>query len=246
MGSTNMSLTVFNDDYTLNIDSFYNNMAVTIKASKAQMQNLGVYKEGWKTKTPFEKVTTNLAMEGNDLVKIPSTPFILYRIEIPSSIANPIGAVSVFFNHGFCGGIHTLDGKRYFSLYTSYAGDFTVYIYSSNKVNTESYGLEVYNPSGVLVFDSENKYLKILSGVNSNKSCAMILQGAVLAQEVPKKWSTAWLDFLWGFIIRPTGLIEEVKAYHAGYYTSRVLNNYSMFPKPIYNNTPIIVDVTNY
>ena len=86
MGYTSMSLTVFNDDYTLNIDSFYSNMAVTIKASKAQMQNLGVYKEGWKSKTPFEKVTTNLAMEGNDLVKIPSTPFILYRIEIPSNI----------------------------------------------------------------------------------------------------------------------------------------------------------------
>ena len=241
-----MSLTVYNDDYTLNIDAFYNNMAVTIKASKSEMQNLGVYKDGWKVASPFEKVTTNMAMQGNDLRYIPSTPFILYRIEIPANIENPIGAVSVFFNHGFCGGIHTISGKRYFSLYTAYAGDFTVYIYSSNKVNTESYGLEVFNPSGDLVFDSENKYLKILTGVDSNKSCAMILQGAVLAQEVPKGWSTAWLDFLYGFVIRPTGLIEEVKAYHAGYYTSNVLNNYSRFPKPIYNNTPIIVDVTNY
>lgn len=241
-----MSLTVFNDDYTLNIDSFYNNMGVAIKASKSEMQNLGIYEDGWKIKLPFKRVTTNMNIEGDDLRRIPSTPFILYRIEIPSDIENPIGAVSVFFNHGFCGGIHTISGKRYFSLYTSYDGDFTVYIYSSNKKNTENYGLEVYNPSGDLVFDSENKYLKILQGVDSNKSCAMILQGAVLAQETPKGWHSTWADFLYGFIIRPTGLIEEVKVYHGSVYSSQVLNNYSKFPKPFYNNTPIIVDVTNY
>lgn len=241
-----MSLTVYNDDYTLNIDAFYNNMAVTIKASKAEMQNLGVYEEGWKFKRPFERVTTNLSIEGRDLKTLPSTPFILYRLEIPSHIENPIPAVSVFLNSGFCGGIHTIDGKRYFSLYTAYTGDFTVYIFSSNKVNVKNYGLEVYNPSGNLVFDSENRYLKILQSVDNSKTCAMILQGAVLAQETPVGYPTTWVDYLWGFIINTNGTIQDIKIYSATLYSSGNLNNYSRFPKPLYNNTPIIVDVTNY
>lgn len=241
-----MSLTIFNDDNELNIDSFYNNMAVSLIVPKSKMQNLGVYKEGWKFKDPFVGVTTNLDMEGKDIPNLPHTPFILYRVEIPSSMINPIPAISVIINHGFCGGIHTLNGKRYFSLYTAYTGDFKVYIFTSNKSNVQNYGLEVYNPSGELVFDSENKYLKILQKIDNNKTCAMILQGAVLAQETPKGYRSSWKDFLWGFIIRPTGLIEVVKIYNATLYSSYTLNNYSRFPKPLYNNTPIIVDVTNY
>ena len=241
-----MALTVYNDTNQINVDSFYNNMAVSLKVSKAEMQNLGVYEEGWKFKRPFSRVTTNLDIEGRNLKDLPVTPFKLYRVEIPANIINPIGAVSVILGSAFCGGIHTISGKKYFSIYTAFTGDFTVYIYSSNKINTENYGLEVYNPSGQLVFDSENRYLKILENVDNSKACAMILQGAVLAQETPRGYSTSWIDFLWGFIINTNGTIEEVKVYSETLYSSGNLNNYSRFPKPVYNNTPIIIDVTNF
>lgn len=231
-----MSLVLINENNQLNVDSHYNNLALYKKINKSQMQ---------KIETRFNVPTKNMRISYNEFRNIPKTQAYGYRIEIPNEIQNPIAAISLFRDSAFSGGIYTgTDRKKYLSIYTAFSDDFDVYLFSTNKLNHKNYGLEIYNENKQKVFDSENKYLRIIPSIDNNKKCALILHGAVIAEETLRGTGTNFVRFLWSFIVE-SNTIKDVKYYQSNFYKHYNFRRDAL-PKPKYNNKPLIVDVTNY
>lgn len=230
-----MSLNIINDNLQLNIDSYYSNLALYAKVNSSAMT---------KASTPYIRPTTNLRASTHDIRASPNSPASVYRYTIPANIDNPIAAMSISKNTNFAGGIKAgTGGTKVLEVYTD-EPNFIVYIFSSTKVNNKNYGLEVYSPSRELLFDSENKYLKFLPAIDNSKTCALLLHGAVQADESPLK-SRSYIFFLWAYTVLTNNTIKEVKWYY-DHYDGRYNQNNAAYPKPNYDGTPLVIDVTGY
>lgn len=238
-------LTVYNDSFQLNVDSHYNNLSLNRKVHKSQMQVIVPSSH----RDTFNVPTTNMRIRYNGVGGyrfIPKDPAYVYQIPIPDDIQHPIMAISMFRDRQFSGGVwrDKATGVRYGTVYVPPDVDFTIYLFSSNKTNRENYGLEVFNESGELVFDTENKYMRVMPRIRDDRQCALVLQGAIIGEEMLPDTGTNFVRYLWSFMVKNNDIVP-VK-----YYMSYFYGHYNLWrdalPKPNYDNTPLVIDVTNF
>lgn len=102
----------------------------------------------------------------------------------------------------------------------------------------DRFGLEVYNEKGEVIFDSQNKYLRLLQKYDPNKKVAAILSSTT-AWEM--HLSSVNFDWLRGLAVRNGEVIPM--RYFIWVYGGGGTRQY---PEPIFDTTPILVDVTGF
>lgn len=228
--------TVYNDNSVLNIDSMYSNLALYAKLHSSQLTNEG--------DCGYSRPTTNVNITYSEFKNVPNKLVIKYTYQIPVNVSNPIVAIAGLSNNFFAGGVRkNTNGNYVLEVYTE-STNFNIYIFSDTKINQVRYGLEIFSPAGQVVFDSENKYLRILPQIRSDRTCAILLYGAVASEEV-MQGTASYIYFMWCFYVNSSGAIVNAKNYQ-GHFTTHWGGISNNLPKPKYSRDPLILDVTNY
>lgn len=228
--------TVYNDGNVLSIDSTYSNLALYAKLHTSQLNNEG--------DCGYSRPTTNTNITYNELRNVPNKLVVKYTYQIPPNITKPIAAIGGLSDNFFAGGVRkNTNGNYVLEVYTE-STNFNIYIFSDTKINQVRYGLEIFSPAGQVVFDSENKYLRILPQIRSDRTCALLLYGAVASEEV-MQGTASYIYFMWCFYVNSSGAIVNAKNYQ-GYFSAHWGGISNNLPKPNYSRDPLIIDVTNY
>lgn len=228
--------TVYNDNSVLNIDSMYSNLALYAKLHSSQLTNKG--------DCGYSRPTTNVNITYSEFRNVPNKLVIKYTYQIPVNVSNPIVAIAGLSNNFFSGGVRkNTNGNYVIEVYTE-STNFNIYIFSDTKINQVRYGLEIFSPAGQVVFDSENKYLRILPQIRSDRTCALLLYGAVASEEV-MQGTASYIYFMWCFYVNSSGVVVNAKNYQ-GYFSAHWGGISNNLPKPNYSRDPLIIDVTNY
>lgn len=241
-----MSMQVINDNDVLNIDSTFHNLCMWKKLDISELENLGPVFSPPDIPNQFPAYGQFVPGEYYDGSK-PFTLMSQYRYAIPSSIKTPIIAIGVFKNYPFAGTVSVENGITYAYVYTTYTGPFSVYIFSQTKTKSERYGLEIFNKNSEVVFDSSNKYMRILPAIATDKTCALVLHGVASNHTivgVDPGYANFWKCYMETFFINSANELKKSRVYTQGSY-----NEYDyrpFFTGVGYDNTPFVLDVTNY
>lgn len=248
-----MALTVYNDSGSMSIDSHFKNLVLYKKINSSEMvKTLSGYpfrnKYGqFDYKVPIYNLT--FPRNWDDLrlnypVKNTYAYFYNLQDDINRGLGYPLVACETTpEGFGVSATLINLPFERGFGalVITENETPFDVYLFTHKTPETEQdvgFGLEVFNEKGEKVFDSQNKYLRVIPEYTQGRKVATILNGATQGETVLIRESFDWVR---GLAIRNKKLVHMrylQRAYGAG--------DYKDWDYPEHEPTAFMVDVTGY